>query len=325
MKLRLLRTLIAAVLLALGLSATSAQAVPAAPTLVALGDSFASGPLIPVQSSDPWGCLRSDHNYAHQLAAELGLPLTDVTCSGATTKDMWRRQNVSPEKELNQHFRYGGGGNPPQLDSVTPDADIVTLQIGGNDVGFGSIATSCGRDAMQRKPCSARYQDADGDKLHRKISATGAKVQAVLQGIHTRAPEARVVVLGYPGIFSVKDPPNCPAMGVGESDARYLRDVQLRLNAMIAAEAAAAGFADYVDVYSPSAGHTACDTPIQRWVEPIVPVHAAAPVHPNLTGMTAIKDILVPLVCTRHREPPPPTSRGHGRWTCPRTDSLLPL
>ena len=52
----------------------------------------------------------------------------------------------------------------------------------------------------------------------------------------------------------------------------------------------------YVDVYGPSAGHTACDLPAIRWVEPIVPVNAAAPVHPNLGGMTAIRDILVAAV-----------------------------
>ena len=48
-----------------------------------------------------------------------------------------------------------------------------------------------------------------------------------------------------------------------------------------------------VDIYGPSAGFTACDTPVLRWTEPLVPMHAAAPVHPDLTGMTAVKHILV--------------------------------
>jgi lysophospholipase L1-like esterase len=319
---RLLRTLLAAGTLAIALIAPPASATPSAPSMVALGDSYASGPLIPVQGSDPWGCLRSDHNYAHQLAAELGLSLTDVTCSGADTGDMWGPQHVSPDKEFGQYLGYGGGGNPAQLEALTADTDLVTLQIGGNDIGFGSIATNCGQDAIQQKPCSDRYQENGRDTLHDKIDATLTDVEAVLTEIHARAPEARVLVLGYPGIFSL-DPatPECPAMGAGHDDAEYMRDVEVRLNHMIETAAASTDFAEYVDVYNPSAGHTACDTPVLRWVEPIVPVNAAAPVHPNLTGMSAIEDILRDEVCVPHRALPS-NARGNGPWTCPAPSPL---
>ncbi|MGV8161605.1 hypothetical protein ACV33M_32705, partial [Pseudomonas aeruginosa] len=33
-------------------------AVEGADTMVALGDSYAAGPLVPVQVEQPWGCLR---------------------------------------------------------------------------------------------------------------------------------------------------------------------------------------------------------------------------------------------------------------------------
>jgi hypothetical protein len=72
--------------------------------------------------------------------------------------------------------------------------------------------------------------------------------------------------------------------------------------------------AQYVDVYTPSAGHTACDLPALRWVEPIVPVNAAYPAHPNLGGMSAIREILLPEIWpndllrpnTRPEPPAPP-------------------
>jgi hypothetical protein len=48
--------------------------------------------------------------------------------------------------------------------------------------------------------------------------------------------------------------------------------------------------ATYVDLYAPSAGRTACDLPALRWVEPIVPVNAAFPIHPNVNGMRGFAD-----------------------------------
>jgi lysophospholipase L1-like esterase len=211
---------------------------------------------------------------------------------------MWDPHGVSPDEELAEYMGVGAGGNPPQLDSLRADTDLVTLQIGGNDIGFGSIATDCGQDAINGSACRDRYQRADGsDELQDRIAATGPKVRAVLDAIHTKAPDARILVLGYPGIFEIGATASCPAMGVGEEDAQYLRNVEESLNAMVATEAdrADADYSDsaeYVDVYTPSAGFTACDTPILRWTEPIVPVNAAAPVHPNLTGMTAIAELL---------------------------------
>ena len=80
-----------------------------ATTYTALGDSYAAGPLIPNQSLNPLGCLRSDHNYAHLTAAAKALTLTDVSCSGATTNDMTESQNVEP------------GPNPPQFNGLSAE------------------------------------------------------------------------------------------------------------------------------------------------------------------------------------------------------------
>src|ERR1041384_1923960 len=111
-------------------AAPSANAGPK--TMVALGDSYASGPLVPVQYEQPWGCLRSSNNYAHQVARALALALTDVTCGGARTKHMWERHGVRAEEKFPEYggqFGYDGyPGNPPQLSALGADVDIVTLQ-----------------------------------------------------------------------------------------------------------------------------------------------------------------------------------------------------
>lgn len=87
---RLSRGALALVVVAIAMLGAAAGA--SAATYTALGDSYAAGPLIPNQSLNPLGCLRSDHNYAHLAAAAKGLTLTDVSCSGATTNDMTERR-----------------------------------------------------------------------------------------------------------------------------------------------------------------------------------------------------------------------------------------
>ena len=242
-------------------------------TYVALGDSYAAGPLIPMQE-EPYGCLRSTNNYPKILAKEFGLALTDATCSGAQTKDMQNAQGVTP------------GPNPPQFDSLSADTDLVTLQIGGNDIGFGGIAETCGRAAFERVSCESKLQGK-----HAEIDAKRERVVNAILGIQARSPEAEIFVLGYPAIFRIGENASCPAMGVGENDARFLRGIQEHLNRMISEAASIAG-AEYVDVYGPSAGRSACDLPIVRWTEPLVPVNAAAPIHPNINGMIGMSDVL---------------------------------
>ncbi|MGI8684614.1 MAG: hypothetical protein ACR2MO_05925 [Acidimicrobiales bacterium] len=73
-------------------------------------------------------------------------------------------------------------------------------------------------------------------------------------------------------------------MPFSPADVPYLRDKEKELNAMLADRASAAGAA-YVDTYGPSIGHDACALPLVRWIEPVVPVFPAAPVHPNARGM----------------------------------------
>ena len=114
----MLRTprIVVAVLAALALGTASASAAD----WVGLGDSYAAGPLIPNQQLNPLGCLRSDHNYAHLSAPDLGLALHDPSCSGAETEDMTNTQGVSPQP------------NPPQFARrwtfyIGPDGRILYI------------------------------------------------------------------------------------------------------------------------------------------------------------------------------------------------------
>ncbi|MEY2431005.1 MAG: hypothetical protein QOC92_730 [Acidimicrobiaceae bacterium] len=259
------------------------------PNYVALGDSYTAGPLIPNQI-EPYGCLRSDHNYPHLMGPSLGLELRDVSCSGARTDHMTTTQGVTP------------GPNPPQLDAINAGTQIVTLGIGGNDIGFSSIARDCAALDPTTTPCQDKYVVNGVDELSQRIAETGPKVAAVLQEIHVRAPAARVFVVDYLPILPESGIGCWPLLPIAFNDVPYLRDKEKELNAMLATQAGANG-ATYVDSYTPSIGHDSCQPPPLRWVEPAVPASPAAPVHPNLLGEMAYALIVQAAIENR----PPPT------------------
>ncbi|HSS56606.1 MAG TPA: SGNH/GDSL hydrolase family protein [Solirubrobacteraceae bacterium] len=281
--LRRVRVLVVLASLAGALSVGAAGA--SAADWAGLGDSYAAGPLIPNQQLSPLGCLRSDHNFAHLAAAALGRTLTDASCSGAKTDDMTAPQDVTP------------GQNPPQFNALTTDTQVVTLQIGGNDIGFTSILENCATANPFAHPCRDKYVVNGHDTLADKIAATAPKVAAVLQGIHTRSPTARVFVVNYAAILPETGSGCWPQVPIGFSDVPYLRSVEKNLNAMLAEEAAANG-ARIVDDYTAGLGRDACKSSSTRWVEPLVPANAAAPFHPNARGEAGIATVVVGAVST---------------------------
>jgi hypothetical protein len=248
---------------------------------VALGDSYAAGPVIPNQIA-PFGCLKSDHNYAHLAAPTIGLALKDATCSGATTEDMTESQST----EL--------GSVPPQFDSLSAETTRVSLTIGGNDIGFSEIALSCVTLNPFSTPCKDKYNSGGKDQIAERIAATAPKVDAVLDGIAARSPSAKVFVVNYAAIFPETGFGCWPQMPIGFGDVPYLRAKEKELNAMLATQAATNG-ATLVNWYNASIGHDACKGSSTRWVEPVVPTNPAAPIHPNLAGMTGAAAILGPV------------------------------
>ncbi len=253
-------------------------AAAAASAYVALGDSYTAGPGIPLPDK-PYGCHRSTNNYPHMLATALDVPLQDASCSGADTEDMTGSQAVWP------------GPNPPQLQRLDRATSLVTLQIGGNDIRFSAISDNCFSSLPVGTPCQDRYVVGGRDELHERIAATAPKVRQVIRDIRQRAPSAQVLVIGYPAILPDTGPGCWPVMPVTAADVPYVRAKHKELNAMLAGVSAGSGVR-YVDVYTPSIGHDACQLPLDRWVEPVVPTSPAAPVHPNLFGMKGMAAIV---------------------------------
>lgn len=260
-------------------ASSPASEAPTGP-YVALGDSYTAGPKIPGQSATPAGCERSDHNYPALVARQLGLSGTefrDMSCTGATTEDLSAAQKTDD------------GTNPAQLSALHEDTRLVTLGIGGNDIGFSSMITTCVKAGVRYQvekllggtddsPCRSSY--ADGE-LETRISTAGDKLAAALKEIGHRSPDARVYVVGYPTILPAKG--DCTEMGLAPGDVGFLRAQEERLNSELRARAKDAGAA-YVDTYTPSAGLDACADADVRWVEPLLPKAPAAAVHPNERG-----------------------------------------
>jgi hypothetical protein len=246
---------------------------------VGLGDSYAAGPLIPNQSLSPLGCLRSSRNFAHLAAAATGRTLADVSCSGATTDDMLGAQSTS------------AGTNPPQFNALSASTQVVSLQIGGNDIGFTEILENCATANPFSHPCQDTYGPAANSQIDARINAAAPKVAAVLQGIHQRSPSARVLVVNYAAILPETGSGCWPQVPLSFSDVPYLRQRAKNLNTMLRTQAAAGG-ATYVDDYTASIGKDACKSSGTRWVEPLIPGNAAAPFHPNARGEAGVSTVV---------------------------------
>lgn len=258
---------------------TPAPASAASPlSYVALGDSYTAGPLVLPHAPEDFGCFRSLLNYPHLLqGGHQFAGFKDVSCSGAKTDDMFAPQAVS------------GGAHPPQLEALEPATGLVTLQVGGNDIGFSEIALSCPALLPLGTPCIDRYAPPGGvDEISRRINETRPKIDAVLAAIKQRSPSARTYLIGYPSLFPENGLGCWPIMPYAPGDVPYLIAKEKELNAMLA-ERAAAGGATFVDTYTPSLGHDACALPGIRWVEPVIVPLLGFLVHPNVMGMSGME------------------------------------
>jgi lysophospholipase L1-like esterase len=262
---------------------------------------------VPNQHGEPIDCGRSDHNYPSLVAGALKVgTFVDVSCGSAQTKHMTEPQTGLP----------AGGTNPPQFNALRADATLVTVGIGGNDAGLVGVAEKCAQlgvlDPMG-KSCRNYWAPGGNDQVAAKIEATKPKIAAVLQGIHQRSPSARVAIVGYPDVLP-KDGGSCwPMVPLSPDDVRYIDELIVRINAMIAGQAAANN-ADYVDTYADSGGHDVCKLPPERWFEGLVPTEPAYPMHPNAKGEASMaRSVLGALGQSSAGIPAsPPTTTGTG-------------
>ena len=93
-------------------------------------------------------------------------------------------------------------------------------------------------------------------------------------------------MVGYPDMFPQSG--GCwPAVPITEGDVAYLRGIEVKANAMLAAAALAAG-ATFVNTYAPTIGHDFCQPESVRDVEGLLPGSLALPFHPNTRGQAAM-------------------------------------
>jgi lysophospholipase L1-like esterase len=255
----------------------AAPAVAAGP-IVALGDSYTAGNLLPLDlSARPLGCARSTQAYPARVASALKATLVDAACTGAGVQAMTGAESTYL------------GTNPPQLNALAPDDALVMLTLGGDDMGFSSTLDTCMTLSVTDlfgSPCERHFASGGTDQLAARVTAEAARVSAVLADIRARAPRARIVVVGYPDLFPQHG--GCwPTVPITSGDIAYLRSIELQLNAMLAADAAAAGDT-FADTYTPTIGHDFCQSAQVKDVEGLVPTSLAYPFHPNARGQAAM-------------------------------------
>lgn len=275
----------AAVALALVVATTAActpwQSESEEPKYVALGDSYTAGPGI----GRPDGfdtCFRSRDNYPHQLAEDADLDLDDVSCSAGTTWAVRSAQTTPQGKTV-----------APQIEAVTPDTDVVTVGLGANDFNvIGRVFITCvqlARQGLTGTPCA----DADARLGTRSLDNVAddiqRNVQVVVGDVRDRAPNAQVVVVGYPEIF----PPDttCDLLPIPPADLPYARKVNDTLNRALEA-AAQAEKVEFVDVFAATEGHHICsDDP---WIAgaSVISGRKATPWHPYEEEQAAVAELL---------------------------------
>lgn len=240
---------------------------------VALGSSMAAGPGIwPRAKGAPWGSGRSARNYAHLVAQRLNLDLVDVTFSGATTAHV-----------LSDRQR----GVPPQIDALDGSEVLVTITIGGNDVGYIPLllAASLPRPARIVPRISALL---DRDAREQALAQVGDSLRAVGAVVRRRAPNARVVFVDY---LTMLPPDGQPARPLPQADADLGRYVAGCLEELTAAAAQATG-CQIVRAGQASRTHHAWSTDPwtvgAAWPLPWRP----APFHPNAAGMRAVAELI---------------------------------
>ncbi|MET0418517.1 MAG: SGNH/GDSL hydrolase family protein [Actinoplanes sp.] len=252
-RLFVLGCLVISSLLTLGIAAPATAAPAYADTdYVALGDSYSSGVGAPGQSGL---CLRSPYGYPRQWVARNNpKSFTDLTCGGAVTGDV-RSQQV------------------PRLSS---GADLITITIGGNDAGFAPTVLSC--QVSSDAACAQTVANARAD-----ITATlPAKLDATYAAIKAKAPQAKVVVLGYPLLFDTASA-YCGIAGMSLAKRRALNGGAELLADMIKARATAAGFT-FSDVRDEFAGHGICAS--NAYLNGLTVIPPQNSFHPNRNGYT---------------------------------------
>jgi lysophospholipase L1-like esterase len=248
---------------------------------VALGSSMAAGPGIrPSADGAPFRAGRSARNYPHLVAEKLRLDLVDVTYSGATTA------NVLTDP---QH------GAPPQVDALDGSEDLVTVTIGGNDVGYVQLLFAAGLPRLARSlpllGCVLRSQ-LDPTARDRALVEVAKSLKEVGRTLRQRSPRAKVLFVDYLTLLPPAGAPAPPLSGVHVALGRRVADTLERLTG----EAAADTGCGWVRVAQASREHHAWSQ--RPWTMKFgLPLPGRpSPLHANAEGMRAVADLVVGMV-----------------------------
>lgn len=256
---------------------------------VALGDSFSSGEGVPPfdSASTSNGCHRSTRAYAQLLNASPSQSLAlqaFVACSGATTGNVLNGQN----------------GENPQVNSLGTSTDIVTITIGGNDIGFVDFLIACVNPLTNCDTTSAAYATAM-DKITNDLPDSLDGLYTGQDGIQDRVGTGtRVLVVGYPRVVPYDD--SLLTCGILSADERTAaRQAITGLNTAIRDAVTRAGSQfEFVDAnaiingvrVSPFATHEYCsDDSYFNGIGTAVADPSYA-MHPNVAGQAAYEQLV---------------------------------
>jgi len=222
---------------------------------VALGDSFTAvagtGPF-----TDPAFCRRGTQDYPQLVATELHLtPFADVSCGGAAPENLTQAQVVT-----------GKGTNQPQLGAISPGTKVVTLGMGLNESLNGTpisyvLTQLCLPKNVNDAGCQAYLAASDAD-WKKVIDAVGARLTESLRQIRERAPQARILVVGYPRLLP--DHGGCAKQVPLPPGALTRIRTTLKLIDQKYRSVSAKANVEYVDMYAASRGHDVCSA--DPWV-----------------------------------------------------------
>lgn len=251
-----MRRLALPALLAAAVSAAvlAAPASASAGKYVALGDSYAVAPGTYTYDDENDPCRRGPLTYPRLwAAAHPDVAFTEASCSGATTQELIAQQ-------------------VPQL---TADTTLVTVQVGGNDVGFVAVLQNCIL-TLDDQDCLDGVEAA-------KQAAVGVLPAALGQtygAIRAAAPSAKVVVVGYPRLYTIGG--DCGILGLSDRERTALNSAADTLADVLSAAAGAAGFT-YLDARPVFDPHTLCSGN-STWVTSLQWDKLNESYHPNEEG-----------------------------------------
>ncbi|CAM5506557.1 SGNH/GDSL hydrolase family protein [Streptomyces atroolivaceus] len=242
-------TLAIAAVAALGIAQPASAA---GDNYVALGDSYSSGVGAGSYTSESGDCKRSTKAYPYLWRnANAPASFAFVACSGATTASV----------------------SSGQLGALSASTTLVSVTAGGNDVGFADVMQTC--VLQSEAACVSRVNTA----VSAVQSSLPGRLDSLYTGIRSRAPQAHVVVMGYPRFYKLSG--TCIA-GLTETERGAINNASDVLNGVLAKRAADAGFT-YSSVVDEFTGHELCSG--DAWIHSVsIPVTNSY--HPKAVGQS---------------------------------------